>query len=95
MRARLILASDRVSRGEREDRTEAGVREALLAAVAASRARLLLVSNEVGSGVVPMGALSRTFVDEAGRLHQRLAATCARVTLVVAGLPTTLKDDCP
>lgn len=70
-------------------------REALLAAVAASRARLLLVSNEVGSGVVPMGALSRTFVDEAGRLHQRLAATCARVTLVVAGLPTTLKDDCP
>ena len=47
-------------------------REALLAAVAASRARLLLVSNEVGSGVVPMGALSRTFVDEAGRLHQRL-----------------------
>lgn len=68
-------------------------RDALLAAVKTSRARLLLVSNEVGSGVVPMGALSRDFVDAAGRLHQRLAATCARVTLVVAGLPTTLKDE--
>ncbi len=53
--------------------------------------RLILVSNEVGQGIVPMGELSRQYVDEAGRLHQRLAAACDRVTLVVAGLELQLK----
>ena len=50
-----------------------------------------MVSNEVGMGVVPMGELSRRFVDEAGRLHQQLASRCERVTLVVAGLEHRLK----
>lgn len=50
-----------------------------------------LVSNEVGSGIVPLGELSRTFADEAGRLNQAVAAVCDRVTLVVAGLPLPLK----
>ena len=50
-----------------------------------------LVSNEVGSGVVPMGYLSRTFVDEAGWLNQALAKQCEWVSLVVAGLPMPLK----
>ncbi|ERJ18796.1 Adenosyl cobinamide kinase-adenosyl cobinamide phosphate guanylyltransferase protein [Salinisphaera shabanensis E1L3A] len=67
-------------------------REALLAAVDDSRATLIFVSNEVGSGIVPLGALSRRFADEAGRLHQALAERCDRVMLVVAGLPLTLKD---
>jgi len=53
--------------------------------------RILLVSNEVGMGIVPAGELSRRFVDEAGRLHQQLAEQCDRVTLVVAGLATQLK----
>lgn len=66
-------------------------RDALLDAVNATQARLFLVSNEVGSGVVPLGQMSRRFVDESGRLHQRLAALCERVTLVTAGLPLTLK----
>lgn len=52
---------------------------------------VILVSNEVGQGVVPMGALSRRFVDEAGRLHQRLAGQCSEVVMVVAGLPWYLK----
>lgn len=52
---------------------------------------ILLVSNEVGMGIVPMDALSRQFCDQAGRLHQRLAQECERVTWVVAGLPQTLK----
>lgn len=52
---------------------------------------LILVSNEVGLGVVPLGALSRRFVDVAGGLHQRLAALCDQVMLLVAGLPITLK----
>jgi adenosylcobinamide kinase/adenosylcobinamide-phosphate guanylyltransferase len=52
---------------------------------------ILLVSNEVGLGVVPMGAISRRFVDESGRLHQALGALCERVLFVAAGLPMTLK----
>lgn len=52
---------------------------------------VLLVSNEVGWGVVPMAAVSRLFVDEQGRLNQRVAAVCDRVTLLVAGLPLCLK----
>ncbi|MCB1703748.1 MAG: bifunctional adenosylcobinamide kinase/adenosylcobinamide-phosphate guanylyltransferase [Halioglobus sp.] len=53
---------------------------------------IILVSNETGLGVVPMGELSRQFVDEAGFLHQRLAALCQQVTLTVAGLPLSLKS---
>jgi len=54
---------------------------------------ILLVSNEVGLGIVPMGELSRRFVDEAGRLHQALAAVCGRVLFVAAGLPLALKGN--
>jgi adenosylcobinamide kinase/adenosylcobinamide-phosphate guanylyltransferase len=53
--------------------------------------QLILVSNEVGQGVVPMGELSRRFVDEAGRLHQDLAALADRVVFCIAGLPQVLK----
>ncbi|AKH68919.1 adenosylcobinamide-phosphate guanylyltransferase; adenosylcobinamide kinase [Spongiibacter sp. IMCC21906] len=54
---------------------------------------IVLVSNEVGSGIVPMGELSRRFVDEAGRLHQRIAAIADRVVLVTAGLEQVLKGN--
>jgi adenosylcobinamide kinase/adenosylcobinamide-phosphate guanylyltransferase len=50
-----------------------------------------LVSNEVGQGVVPADPLSRRFVDESGRLHQRVAALSQRAIFVVAGLPQLLK----
>ncbi|CAA0101985.1 Bifunctional adenosylcobalamin biosynthesis protein CobP [Halioglobus japonicus] len=53
---------------------------------------IVLVSNETGLGVVPMGELSRQFVDESGFLHQQLAALCQQVTLTVAGLPLALKS---
>lgn len=66
-------------------------RNALLGAVETCPGELVLVSNEVGQGVVPLGALSRRFVDEAGRLHQDLAARCERVVFTVAGLPQLLK----
>lgn len=54
--------------------------------------QVILVSNEVGCGIVPMGEVSRKFVDEAGWLHQSIAAQVAKVTLVTAGLPMHLKD---
>ena len=54
---------------------------------------ILMVSNEVGMGIVPMGELSRRFVDESGWMHQRIAALCERVILTVAGLPHVLKGD--
>ncbi|MBQ0795630.1 bifunctional adenosylcobinamide kinase/adenosylcobinamide-phosphate guanylyltransferase [Zhongshania sp.] len=53
--------------------------------------RIVLVSNEVGQGIVPLGTLSRQFVDESGRLHQDLAAMADRVVLVTAGLEQVLK----
>ena len=53
--------------------------------------RIILVSNEVGWGIVPMAAVSRLFADEQGRLNQRVAALCQQVTLVAAGLPLALK----
>jgi len=53
--------------------------------------RVILVSNEVGLGIVPLGELSRRFCDEAGRLHQDLARVCERVIFVAAGLPLVLK----
>ncbi|MGI2096655.1 bifunctional adenosylcobinamide kinase/adenosylcobinamide-phosphate guanylyltransferase [Shewanella glacialipiscicola] len=52
---------------------------------------VILVSNEVGSGIVPLGELSRQFVDEAGWLNQAVAALADNVTLVIAGLPLALK----
>lgn len=55
--------------------------------------RVILVSNEVGWGIVPMAAVSRLFADEQGRLNQRIAALCNRVTLVSAGLPLELKSE--
>ncbi len=67
-------------------------RQDLLTALPGLAGRIVLVSNEVGQGVVPLGELSRRFVDEAGRLHQAVAARCERVTLVTAGLPLTLKE---
>ena len=63
----------------------------LLAALTALPGPIVLVSNEVGQGIVPANALARRFVDEAGRLHQRLAAAARSVVLVTAGLPQHLK----
>lgn len=68
-------------------------REQLLHALAGRRDDLILVSNEVGLGIIPQGAISRWFVDEAGRLNQAAAACCDRVVFVAAGLPMQLKGD--
>ena len=58
-------------------------------------ARVILVSNEVGLGIVPDNAMARTFRDLAGSAHQRLAEVCDDVYFVAAGLPMTLKGEAP
>ncbi len=67
--------------------------EQLLTALAQTQAKVILVSNEVGMGVVPMGELTRFFVDHAGWMNQKIAALADSVTLVVAGLPQRLKGE--
>ncbi len=64
----------------------------LLDAVAAAPGPVLLVGNEIGLGVIPLGAEVRAFVDALGRLNQEVAHVCQRVTLMAAGLPLILKD---
>lgn len=67
-------------------------RQDFLAALKEAQGTVILVSNEVGMGIVPQGAVSRWFVDEAGRLNQAVAAICERVQWVAAGLPLNFKD---
>ena len=64
----------------------------LLHALHDARGPVLLVSNEIGLGVIPMGREARAFVDALGRLNQAVAAACDRVTLMAAGLPLSLKE---
>lgn len=68
-----------------------GEQQALIDTLPQLPGRIIIVSNEVGWGLVPMAALSRLFTDEQGRLNQRVAAVSERVTLVAAGLPLVLK----
>lgn len=70
-------------------------KQALLEVLPTLPGHIILVSNEVGQGIVPDNPLARRFRDEAGLLHQQLAELCQRVTLTVAGLPLKLKDISP
>ena len=67
------------------------VKAAFLHTLAELPGSVVLVSNEVGCGIVPLGEINRRFVDEAGWLHQDIAAVADKVTLVTAGLPLNLK----
>jgi adenosylcobinamide kinase / adenosylcobinamide-phosphate guanylyltransferase len=63
----------------------------LLEALRHAPGRVIVVSNEIGLGVVPLDAATRRVVDALGRLHQQTAALAQRVTWMVAGLPVTVK----
>lgn len=67
-------------------------RQALMDALSHSESDIILVSNETGMGVVPIGKLTRRYCDEAGWLHQEIAALADQVVLMVAGLPVVIKD---
>jgi adenosylcobinamide kinase/adenosylcobinamide-phosphate guanylyltransferase len=70
-------------------------RDQFLQWLQAVRGDVLLISNEVGAGIVPLSPVARRFQDEQGRLNQQLAAMCDRVTLVVAGIPVPIKPARP
>lgn len=67
-------------------------RQSLLEVLPGLPGKIILVSNETNMGIVPLGELSRRYCDEMGRLHQQLGAICERVTLLVAGLPLSVKE---
>lgn len=73
-------------------RTGSGPSAIFSGAVQACAGPLVLISNEIGLGVIPMGRDVRAFVDALGTLNQQAAAACQRVTLMSAGLALTLKD---
>lgn len=66
--------------------------DSLCDAVTSVPGPVVLVGNEIGLGVIPLGREVRAFVDALGRLNQRVAQACSRVTFMAAGLPLTLKD---
>ena len=67
--------------------------EQLLKVLPKLQSEIILVSNETGLGVVPLGEISRRFVDEAGRLHQVLGQIADKVVFCVAGFPMILKGE--
>ncbi|ELW83370.1 TPA: bifunctional adenosylcobinamide kinase/adenosylcobinamide-phosphate guanylyltransferase [Acinetobacter nosocomialis] len=67
--------------------------EQLLKVLPTLQSEIILVSNETGLGIVPLGEISRRFVDEAGRLHQALGQIADKVVFCVAGFPMILKGD--
>lgn len=74
-----------------QERTWEQERTALLETLPTLPGKIILVSNEVGMGIVPLGEINRRFQDEQGRLNQAVAAACERVHFIAAGLPLTLK----
>ncbi len=69
--------------------------DALIKSIESRKADIIFVANEVGLGIIPLGEISRTFVDEAGRLNQRLAQVADQVFFIAAGLPLPLKGGSP
>jgi len=81
----LLCAND-----EAQSRTEI---DCFLQQLETTKCEIIIVSNETGLGVIPQGELSRRFCDEAGILHQAVAALCDRVIMTVAGLPCVIKGE--
>ena len=91
----LLFAGDAAKQVEAKQPVDcpllSGETQALIDTLPQLPGHIIIVSNEVGWGLVPMVAVSRLFTDEQGRLNQRVATVSDRVTLVAAGLPLILK----
>lgn len=74
-----------------EDKNIADYKQQLIDALSNAKGDVILVSNETGMGVVPMGKLTRRYCDEAGWLHQEVAVLADQVVLMVAGIPVVIK----
>ncbi|MEO0497298.1 MAG: bifunctional adenosylcobinamide kinase/adenosylcobinamide-phosphate guanylyltransferase [Pseudomonadota bacterium] len=87
-----LWVTNMMMRGERDpDFSMDAAFADLEAALAATRSHVVIVSNEVGQGIVPDNKMARQFRDHAGTLHQRIAAMADEVYFVTAGLPQKLK----
>ncbi|UUZ63379.1 bifunctional adenosylcobinamide kinase/adenosylcobinamide-phosphate guanylyltransferase [Polaromonas sp. P1-6] len=86
-----LMPADILKQNEALAQEERAQEAMLLIAIEKAAGPVVLVGNEIGLGVIPMGAEVRAFVDALGRLNQDVAR-CQRVTLMAAGLPLTLKD---
>lgn len=84
----LTLWLSNLMAAERDIEQETGT---LVSALSGCQVPVIMVSNEVGLGIVPENALARAFRDEAGRMNQRLAEVADRVVFVAAGLPLVMK----
>ncbi|MCG5511007.1 bifunctional adenosylcobinamide kinase/adenosylcobinamide-phosphate guanylyltransferase [Ectothiorhodospira lacustris] len=78
---------------DEDEQTCAREQEDFVAVLPRLPGRVIMVSNETSMGIVPLGELTRRFCDDAGRLHQAVAARADRVILTVAGLPHLLKGE--
>lgn len=74
-----------------QDKSWHAERQAVLDLLPGLPGEIILVSNEVGLGIVPLGEINRRFQDEQGRLNQAVAAACDKAVFMAAGLPLTLK----
>jgi adenosylcobinamide kinase/adenosylcobinamide-phosphate guanylyltransferase len=88
-----LYVSARLMKGETEPRINARI-ERFCRKALASKTVTIVVSNEVGSGLVPETALGRAFRDCAGRANQTVARRADRAVLMVSGLPVMLKGEC-
>lgn len=85
-----LWISNLMGAGRGMDAVAAAAHE-LAASVGRSACPLILVTNEVGAGIVPENAMARAFRDAAGLVNQIIAAACDQVILTVAGIPVTIK----
>ena len=86
-----LMPIDGSEQNEAPARSQSAQTAMLLQAIERCPGPLVLVGNEIGLGVIPLGREVRAFVDALGQLNQQVAARCERVTLMVAGLPVTVK----
>lgn len=86
-----LMPAENIEEKEPESHNQQAQAAMFLRAISQAPGPVILVGNEIGLGVIPLGRETRNFVDALGRLNQDVAQVCERVILMAAGLPLTLK----